>query len=186
MTTTDSVDDIVVGSTAKTWLSKQGLLPSSWGLESAEMKRILISKVRLTISCSPASVLHLSENTAAAIAGAHLVILDANSHDSGFLTRREVIAVALHEIGHVVNSPPENVPMSVQSIASDMERKAKGTAELEADDYARHCNYGAELTTSMEKYRKAGDAKFLTALADRRLKRIQDQEPPTLHFLKAH
>lgn len=180
-----SIDSIVVGATARTWFRKQQLLPGLWNLDADEAERIMNAKILLTICFSPASVLNLAKVSEATLAGANLIIVDANACVSHELENREIIALILHEIGHVVNRPPENSGVSPESIAEEMERERSKRGEWEADDYARHCGFGPEIQSSIEKFRLHGDPNFTSEHVVRRLKRIQDNEPPILNFLLA-
>jgi hypothetical protein len=91
----------------------------------------------------------------------------------------------LHEIGHVVNSAPQEASDSRLALGADpaawivqqQHRKAEAVeqAEMRADEYARVCGYGVEIVASLEKLVAFAPKIFDLAQVQRRVQRINDQ-----------
>jgi hypothetical protein len=174
-----TIDDIAATSTFQ-WLRRRNLTPSTWGLNEDRKKQILGANLLITIMRSPASCLRLPNNPSIR----HIIIIDPVPLERNQFTREEQIATILHEIGHVVNPPPNNPPPNtmanyVTSLAGD------NPDEFHADDYALQCNYGAHLSSALRKIVSSTDQADISdndrQAINRRINRLNDsinQSPP--------
>ncbi len=185
----DSLDALVIGNSAKAWLRKAKLLPSSWGLTSDETRRIQAANIRITMMFSPASVLALSPESLANLASALLVVFDGNIVGPEKLSREEFIAMLLHEIGHHLNKPKpqyQNNPIgSAEWLAGKMEYDDKKVLEHEADDYARHCGFGDAIVSGLQKFKALEPGRFNNPEIDLRIQRIREKAPMLIGRLEA-
>lgn len=174
--TVRTIDDIVVGATAKSWLRSKNLLPSTWGLPTEEIQRISQTGIRLTMMYPPASVLKLQPNPLKDVGAASMIIFDANTFGGVQLTREEKIATLLHEMGHVFHdlSPKKSDigALKVEEYVSAMD--GQNESENAADDYARKLGYGEHIATSLEKLKTICPEKFNTPGVDGRIKRMRE------------
>ncbi|HVU07288.1 MAG TPA: hypothetical protein VHG89_01950 [Verrucomicrobiae bacterium] len=143
-----SVDDIVIGATAKAWLAKKELLPSTWGLLPPQVDFIKRAGIRLTMMYSPASELTLRPNPLEDVAAGSLVIFDADTLGHEKLNKAERIATLLHEIGHVFYAltPKKPIPPTVYVTATNGESESENAA----DDFAYQLGYGKQIISSLE------------------------------------
>lgn len=180
-----NIDEIVMGSNAVGFLRGKGLMPNDWALPKRENVRILEAEVRLTGINSPASILSCLNNPFKEASRLSLVMFDITGFETAGFNREEIIATLLHEIGHVVNRPaPRVISSSAEQVAAyvdDMKRKEGHIEEFEADDYARHCEFGNQIITSLEKM-AARNAEFATGVSRMRIDRIRKRAPLILHF----
>lgn len=164
-----SLDSIVLGATALQKLRLLGVNPASWKLPESEKALILSSKLRLTISSSPASVLAIKDTEN--LSGAHLIMADLVVLENKSLTPDEFVAMLLHEIGHVVNRPPTlSQPTTPEEYALYINRGQR--EEFAADDYACRCGYGASVASGLQVLQFADPQHFQTRLIDDRIARI--------------
>lgn len=176
------IDDIVIGERARLWAEENKLFPSAWALPPLEVERILGSGLRITCFQSPATALNIPINPFKNAASLKLVIFDILRFGEQRLSRAEVIAVLLHEIGHVVNIPQWKLGDLVDFQAVIQERSKEGIPEFEADDYARHCGYAQHALSGLEKTVALEPREFDSPLARRRIERLRNDEPVILNF----
>ena len=134
------IDAIVFTPQAKAWLNKHGIMPSKWNLVREETDRILSANLALTIFNTPACTIPLVDIHLKIPNLQNVIQIDSSCIEGSFwkepFSKEEVIAMLLHEIGHVVNPAP----------ISDCYNE-----EGWADDYARHCGYHDHLLTALQK-----------------------------------
>lgn len=179
------IDCIVLGSTARALLGKYGILPSMWRLPDEEPERIIGAKVLVTVVLSPACQIALSPNPLMRLPKAYVVAIDLNYLEAGRLSPRECVALILHEIGHIVNEPRrEPAAASTDELAARFANRAAAKENIEflADDYARHCGYGTEIASSLEKLIVSDPQKFDNVAARERIERIRRETAPVLHL----
>ncbi len=170
-----TIDDIVVGSTTKTWLRSKNLLPSTWNLPPDEIQKIRQAGIRLTMMYSPASVLKLRPNPLKDVAAASLIVFDANAFDDDQQSREEKIATLLHEIGHVFHelAPKKSVIEALKAEEYVAAMDGQNESENAADDFARKLGYGEHIATSLEKLKTTCPEKFNKPGVDGRIKRMR-------------
>jgi len=143
-----SVDDIVIGVAAKTWLTKKELLPSTWELSPDHVEFIKQAGIRLTMMYSPASELTLRPNPLKDIAEANLIIFDADTLGHEKLTKAERIATLLHEVGHVFHALTSKKTIAPTDYVMAM--NGENESENAADDFAYQLGYGKQIVSSLE------------------------------------
>jgi hypothetical protein len=172
-----NIDDIVIGSKAKQWLTERQLLPSTWGFQEGQEKSLEKTGIRLTIMYSPASVLKLQPNPLKDVDAARLVIVDANAFDNPKLTREEKIATMLHEIGHVFHelAPKKSIIDALKTGQYVAEMNSVSESENAADDYACQIGYGNHIASGLEKLAEIYPDKFSTDEVKARIKRMKER-----------
>jgi hypothetical protein len=155
------IDEIVFTPSAREWFTEHNLMPSSWGLDAVEVKRLANSGIALTIFNSPACTIPLGDVRKIVSPLDQVVVLDAKQIDTWIagndFTREEIIATCLHEIGHVVN---------------EQEYKFESD-EFWADDYARYCRYEGHLLTALQKLHAVETSQPVKSHTQSRIERIQ-------------
>ncbi len=182
---TAEIDGIVVDPDSIKWLSdsKRQLMPSQWKLQKDEIRRILDHRILLTVFFCPVYVFKFPPPEALNGVHLHYVFIGADLLERSILTREEVIAVCLHEIGHKVNvftsKHTKNTPE--WHIEHDI-REKELTAEDDADDYAIHCKYGEQLAKALEGLRNSGALYFDKRKIQQRIDRIRSSPELNLYF----
>lgn len=159
-----------------------------WRLPDEEPERIIGANVLVTVVLSPACQIALSPNPLMRLPKAYVVAIDLNYLEAGRLSARECVALILHEIGHIVNAPSrEPAAASTDDLAADYTNRAavKENSEFLADDYARHCGYGTEIASSLEKLIVSDPEKFNNSAVRERIESIQRKTAPVLHLRTA-
>ena len=167
-------DDLIIGDTAKGLLRASCLLPSSWGIPAAEWPRIKAQNIFITVTTLPAGTL-LVKNRLKGIDDPKLVMIELSRVRNHELTQQEVVAMILHEIGHIVNPPPAATLGTTDDVA-DMLAGGRTTAqrqELFADDYARHCEKGEAVASGLERLMALQPNEFSNQDVRRRIQRIR-------------
>lgn len=169
------IDDIVIGSSARSWLNRKNLLPSKWGLDQYHAEKIKNANIRLTLMYSPASVLSLAPNPLDGLAEVRLVVIDANAFEHPKLTREENIATMLHEIGHVFDDmqPKQSLVDALKAGNYNATTRSPVQRENAADDFAREAGFGQHIASSLRKFVEIHPEKFANAGIDERIRRME-------------
>ncbi len=173
-----SIDDIVIGTSARQWLEKNNLLPSSWVLSKEETEKIKQAGIRLTIMYSPGSILTLQPNPLKDCDTAKVIIFDADSFGLGSeskLNVEETIATFLHEIGHVFYEPAPQISAADALSTARYVQTTNGKEDEEnaADDYAFQFGYGKHIASGLEKLAKIHPDTFGTDEVKVRIERMK-------------
>lgn len=160
-----TLDEIVGTKDARTFLMKHEILPSQWGLTQLETDRIGKSGVRIVIFNAPASV-DMFPTT-----GSCLMILDAGPLNQGLITAKMQIGIILHELGHLVNPPPNDTDTYVSCMGGG----ASSEDEIFADDYALHCGYGREFAEALKLMSEQGIYGFDSPGVRKRIERLEQK-----------
>ena len=158
-------DQLVVSDKSKSWLKAQELLPSQWELSDLDMMYILTHRLGLRIFFSPAFTYNFSLYPVVNDNIVYLVFFDANLINRCRLTKKEAIAVILHEFGHVTNKCSKPIGN-----------------ERDADDFVRHCGFGIHLATALEWLKKSGASDFNTPEVQERIEWIKNSPEPKLTY----
>ena len=173
-----SLDDIALYRNTKIWMRRHSIMPSQWNLSPEEAKRITSAGIHITVYNTPASCLPLVQPIEAGLR--YLIVVDPAPLDSGKLTPKQMIATLLHEIGHVVNPPikgifdPDYYLMQLKGVKED---------EVFADDYARHCGYGADFADALECMKQQEPGTFDTDAVKYRIDQIRTEAQVYLNLL---
>jgi hypothetical protein len=172
-----TIDDIVIGNSAASWLRGRSLLPSSWGLKNEVAERIKDAVIRLTIMYSPASILKLQPNPLKDLIVANLVIIDANAFEHPDFTREESIATMLHEIGHVFHDlkPKPSVLDALKTSHYVAPMNTKAESENAADDFACEVGYGKHVASGLKTLTRIMPDKFDNDEVKARIKRMEER-----------
>jgi hypothetical protein len=191
------LDSLILGGDSVSWMGKNTILPSSWALKEEEARRILAARIRFFIFFSPVFVLDLNPNPFGLVFTGHVIclngdLLETNARQENkmtdleqrirILTREEMIAMFLHEIGHKVNYFRSKHPKgSAERLTEDKERGVTAV-EHDADDYARHCGYENHLMSGLQKLIDSGLPGFDRPVNHDRVKRIKEGHGIHRHF----
>jgi Zn-dependent protease with chaperone function len=176
-------DSIVLGgSTATKLLRDCGLLPKSWTIPPAEWIRIRSQNIFLTVTSLPATTLILGD-ALKNLDSPKLVVVELSLVKAGKLSAAEAIAMLLHEIGHIVNPPNTDSDDALVEMAANDSAWIQ-RQETCADDYARHCGYGDEIVSGLEKLANLQREDFATDEVRRRIERIKKNDQLNLNLLR--
>lgn len=158
-------------------MKRHSIMPAQWNLPPKEARRLADSSIRISVYNKPASCLPLAKPIEEGLK--HLIVVDPAPLSSGLFTPRQMIASLLHEIGHVVNAPVPGV------LNGEFHLHMIGVAEEEvfADDYARHCGYGADFANALEVMIQVEPQTFKNEAVKIRIERIRSNAQVYLNLL---
>lgn len=168
-------DSIVGDDLARTVLTDLNLMPSAWGVPEDEQRRILYR--RLTIRAAS----NLEDPNWPAYQNQGVVTFSADAFGSGQLSRDQLLATLLHEVGHWVNVLPyaDIFIVEMKKSGADQSTKPANRDELYADDYARHCGYSDHLKTCLYLLMAARQSFRINSTRER-IARLEANEQPLL------
>ena len=125
------------------WLLENNLFPSSWELPPSELARIMATGVLLNYFSSPSFVVDFPPPDCFGANQIPFVFFDTTlmTDKTINLSREEMIAIILHELGHKINNNND---------------------EILADRYATECNFGDHLANALEKLHASSRPNFDT------------------------
>ena len=191
------LDSLILGGESRNWMEKNKILPSTWGLKEEEAARIMSARIRLFIFSSPVFVLDLSPNAFGLVFAGHVVCLNGDllltnakqehrmtelEQHIRVLTREEIIAMFLHEIGHKVKCFRSKHPKGSAERCQEDKERGPNADEHDADDYARYCGFGDHLATGLQKLIDSGQPGFDRPVNHERVKRMRDGQETQRHF----
>lgn len=168
-------DSIVGDDLAQEILTDLNLMPSEWNIPDDEQRRILHRGLTIRV------VHNLDESNWPAFENQGVLTFSADAFVSGELSRDQLLAVILHEVGHRVN-PLTYMDAMIAELAkagADQATKAANRDELYADDYARHCGYSAHLKTGLNLLMALRES-FRTQSTRERIARLETDVQPLL------
>ena len=169
------MNKILVTNAARALFNKFGITPDSWNIPESERERICKSGVGIAVSYTPASVMDLKTSPIPPEVSA-LIIIEGTPLLEEFITPPEQIGMVLHELGHHLNAPPA-ARSGMDAWVQALSKPEIDLGELYADDYARHCGYGAEFRSAMIKFREGGRFGFDGEEIGRRIGKLgEDRE----------
>jgi len=100
----------------------------------------------------------------------HLVMVNPDAYKEAQLTKDEIEAILMHELGHILNTPALEKPIQVKSTSTEdlkllmeSEKEVKKVnsynSEVYADDYVKQNGYRLPLISSLNKYLNLPTAK---------------------------
>ena len=171
-----NIDDMAFPETKK-WMDQNNLLPSTWGLNAIEQNRICGLKFSIAIFSQPACCTPTMRGTSQLMDVVHF---SGEYLITGKLSREEMIACILHEIGHVVNDPYRHTQTHGDGYWLD---SVLSEREACADDYVRHCQYGAHLGSALAKLEIISGIGFKSSITGARIKRVNENVRLRLYFI---
>ncbi len=162
-------DSIVGDDLARTLLTNLNLMPSAWNVPEDEQRRILHRG--LTIR----AVNNLEDPNWPAYENHGVVTFSADAFVSGKLSRNQLRATLLHEVGHRVNPLPDMEAMiaELSKVGADQATKPANRDELYADDYARHCGANEPLKTALLQLMTIRESFRIQSTRDRKLRETE-------------
>jgi hypothetical protein len=151
-------------------LRRLGIMPSQWRIEGIERARITQGRVGLI----PVTWPGMNWTPSIHEYRQHFVIFDTLHLINGSISKDELVAFLMHEIGHVVNRPPSTTLALMGGNPDE--------SEFYADDYARHCGLGAELGACLKTLCVIDPQGFGDPVIQRRICRIESNEKLLLNL----
>lgn len=173
------LDSIVEDDSTRKVLENLNLMPSSWVFTEDEQRRILSQNIIIRTNEE------LEDPHWPSFVNHRCVIFSSNAFLSGQFTREQLLAILLHEVGHVVNplDAIDEYLTSLSKIGANQATKPANLDELYADDYVRHCGYSNHLSSGLRKLSEVREVFRIQSVRDR-VARIEVDERPLLLNLK--
>ena len=149
----------------------RGISPLKWAISETEQGRIASANIGVTFFCGGATTVTMSRFPDRQSIE-HLVVLDYELFNDGLLSGDQVVAMLLHEIGHIVNIPD---PANYKSLL-----EYRWHQELFADYYAFYCGYGNAFSQALKCLRDRKAFGFVSPEVD---SRIESSASPHVTYL---
>lgn len=143
-------------------------------LSDEEQDRIERHNIAITISASPSSMVSCKTNPLKDLQLLNLIFLEIKFYREFKENPQQLAAVLLHEMGHVLNPPPND-------------KNTPQYREFYADDYVRYCNFAPPLIKNLEECLKkphlSSEIENID-LSKKRISRIQNNDDLLLNLQK--